>query len=116
MVNNGLLLKKGGSGDGKSVNLSKAATVLGRGIQVDIKVDAPGASQVHARILAEFDGYWIEDLGSCNGTYLNGERVGRQPRRIQNHDRLELGGLASQVHWVFMEPMDTVEIRRMALE
>jgi pSer/pThr/pTyr-binding forkhead associated (FHA) protein len=49
------------------------------------------ASSVHARIFHNENDLWLEDLGSKNGTFINGERV-IEPVRIRRGDRLTVGG------------------------
>jgi pSer/pThr/pTyr-binding forkhead associated (FHA) protein len=47
-------------------------------------------SQVHARVFRQGDGYWVEDLGSTNGTLVNGRRVvGAVP--VRRGDRVQVG-------------------------
>src|SRR5205807_10427987 len=55
-----------------------------------------GASRRHATIVADAHGEaWVSDLGSTNGTYMNGERLdGPTPRRLRDGDRLRLGTAA----------------------
>jgi hypothetical protein len=56
----------------------------------EITLDDAYASQVHARVF-EREGHWyVEDLGSTNGTYLNRRRVAG-PMVIKRHDRLQIG-------------------------
>ena len=51
-------------------------------------------SRRHAMIHAQgADEYWLIDLGSANGTYLNGRRVG-QPSRLSDYDRIEIGAFS----------------------
>jgi pSer/pThr/pTyr-binding forkhead associated (FHA) protein len=45
---------------------------------------------VHARIFAKGDSYYLEDLGSTNGTYLNRKRVGGTTE-LQRGDRVKIG-------------------------
>jgi pSer/pThr/pTyr-binding forkhead associated (FHA) protein len=60
---------------GSTIEVS-APTVLGRDRDSGIALDGDEfASGRHARIEARSDGVWIEDLGSTNGTFVNGERV-----------------------------------------
>ena len=83
---------------------------MGRAPLNDIVLDEPGVSRQHAGIRGDSEGYWIADLGSRNGTFVNGERVDVGPRRLRNFDRIALGGVNTPVHWVFMESQATISI------
>lgn len=64
--------------------------VLGRGTEADVWVDDGGVSRRHARITCRADGrYFVEDLGSTNGTFLSGQRI--ESAEIKPGDRLQLG-------------------------
>lgn len=59
---------------------------------------AMGVSRQHARLLRRFGTVQVEDLGSVNGTFLNGERLlPRQPRILRHDDELMLGRLALRI-------------------
>ena len=74
---------------GAAYDLSEGA-VLGRGDEADLKLEDPFSSSSHARIVAQGDVCVLEDLGSTNGTYLNGEPVdGPQPLHVG--DRIRIG-------------------------
>jgi hypothetical protein len=75
--------------DGVAYDLSDGA-VLGRGDQVDIKLEDSFASTSHARLLPQGDVVVLEDLGSTNGTYLNGEPL-RGPQPLHVGDRIRIG-------------------------
>jgi FHA domain len=64
--------------------------VLGRGAQAEIRIEDPYASSQHARIIRQGDLLVLEDLGSTNGTYLNGEIV-RGPQPLHPGDKLRIG-------------------------
>ena len=62
---------------------------LGRG-DVEIKLDDPFASSRHAKITRQGRTLVIEDLGSTNGTYLNGEAL-TGPQPLHDGDRIRIG-------------------------
>jgi hypothetical protein len=64
--------------------------VLGRGDSVDIRLEDTFASAHHARIVQQGSVLVLEDMGSTNGTYLNGEPV-RGPQALQPGDRIRIG-------------------------
>jgi len=63
---------------------------LGRGDHADIRVDDPFASSAHARIFARGDFMHVEDMGSTNGTYLNGRQL-RGAERLKVADVIRIG-------------------------
>ena len=67
-----------------------AVTVLGRAPDNDIVILDPYVSARHAEIVFGKSGFFVRDLGSVNGTYVNGRKLGRE-RRLRKGDRLELG-------------------------
>ncbi|MDQ3379995.1 MAG: FHA domain-containing protein [Actinomycetota bacterium] len=74
---------------GKTIEIG-AATVIGREDNVGIHLDGDEfASGQHARLDPRADGAWVEDLGSTNGTFVNGERVTAQ--RLQVDDVIRVG-------------------------
>ena len=107
-----VLLVQGGTADGSTIALPEGMTMIGRAPLNDVVLDAPGVSRQHAGLRGDRDGYWIADLGSRNGTFVNGTPVEAEPVRLKNFDRIEVGGTDGQVHWVFMESQTTVEVPR----
>jgi hypothetical protein len=75
--------------DGSAYDLSEGA-VLGRGEQADIQLQDTFASSRHARLVPEGEVIVIEDLGSTNGTYLNGEPL-RGPQPLHAGDKIRIG-------------------------
>jgi pSer/pThr/pTyr-binding forkhead associated (FHA) protein len=60
-----------------------------------------GVSRRHARLIARDNRVTIEDVGSSNGTYINGQRIPQHhPHRIREGDILQFGNLKLQVHFV----------------
>ena len=65
-------------------------TVIGRGREADVRIDDGGASRAHARVTALGNGrYEVEDLGSTNGTFVDGRRVERS--ELRSGDRIHVG-------------------------
>jgi hypothetical protein len=79
------LLPAGGSAD---FPLVKACTTIGREGDCDICLDRPTVSRRHAQVVEEGDGFALEDLGSTNGTFVNGERV--QKAVLRHGDRIRV--------------------------
>ena len=68
--------------------LTKEVTIIGRDSNSDIQIDERQISRQHAEIAFTSQGYTLRDLGSKNGTYLNGQPVSREPQIIRNGDEL----------------------------
>jgi hypothetical protein len=77
-----------GHQSGIAYDLSRGAT-LGRG-DVEIQLDDPYASSLHARITRQGWTLVIEDLGSTNGTYLNDNPL-TGPQPLHDGDRIRIG-------------------------
>jgi FHA domain len=74
---------------GTAFELAGGAT-MGRADGSDIPIDDPFASSVHARIFPRGQFMYIEDMGSTNGTYLNGRRL-RAAERLKVGDTVRIG-------------------------
>jgi two-component system, cell cycle response regulator len=64
--------------------------VLGRGEDLPSRIDDRGMSRRHARIFKVEGRFYVEDLGSTNGTRVNGERI-PAPVKLADGDRIQLG-------------------------
>jgi hypothetical protein len=76
--------------DGKRVVISPAGATIGRGRQSDIVLDDPNVSRQHAEIRPRGGSWVITDLGSTNGSQLNGRRL-EGSEVLRSGDELELG-------------------------
>jgi pSer/pThr/pTyr-binding forkhead associated (FHA) protein len=83
----GLILQRAGRLE-RVVPVEGAAFVLGRAPECDLVLDGPSVSRRHARIVREADAFVIEDLGSANGTLVNGARAERC--RLEVGDELRI--------------------------
>ncbi len=61
----------------KEIPLEKDLITIGRKAENDIAIDNQAVSGFHAKIFRDPEGYSIEDLNSLNGTFINGQRVGK---------------------------------------
>jgi len=73
----------------KNIVLNHIPFTVGRKVDKDLVIADPRVSRDHAQILQEDLDFFLEDLGSKHGTYVNGERIQRQ--KLERGDRLEFG-------------------------
>ncbi len=69
------LIVKNPNGQPENVDLSRLRTTIGRSARSDLCIPDAFASRLHAEVRKEGDGYWLQDLGSANGTRYNGVHV-----------------------------------------
>ena len=75
---------------GTVFDLGNGGATMGRSANSDIEVDDPFASSAHARIFPRGDFMFIEDMGSTNGTFLNGRQL-RRPEQLKMADKIRIG-------------------------
>ena len=76
---------------GEEVAVDSMPVAVGRGGQNEIPLDGDDfASAQHARFESKRDGLWVEDIGSTNGTFVNGARV-TTARRLSKGDVVRVG-------------------------
>ncbi|MBN1248443.1 MAG: FHA domain-containing protein [Anaerolineae bacterium] len=91
--NNPLLVIYKGALSGTRWPVSGTPITLGRAQDCDIVLPERQISRYHARIEHDESGYLVRDLGSKNGTYVNGEAVRGQPYRLRDGDEIELAAV-----------------------
>jgi len=74
---------------GSTYDIGESLT-LGRADTAEVKIDDPFASSAHARIFPRGQFMYIEDMGSTNGTYLNGRQL-RRPEQLKPADSVRIG-------------------------
>jgi sigma-B regulation protein RsbU (phosphoserine phosphatase) len=70
--------------------LARLRTTIGRSARNDLCVEDPFTSRLHAEVRRRGDAFWISDLGSANGTFLNGVRL-MAPAPLQDGDQVRIG-------------------------
>ncbi len=79
-----------GANEGETVSLDEAPLLIGRGSDAAIRLDDDYVSTRHARIAASGDQWFVEDLGSTNGTYIGSSRL-TQPTTVQLGTQIRIG-------------------------
>ena len=91
------LLLKSAEGE-RRIKVERERTVLGRSRDADIFIPDQWLSRMHAEILMDRGGLVIKDLGSKNGTLVNGMRI-QGPTPLRKGDQLKLGDHTITVQW-----------------
>jgi predicted component of type VI protein secretion system len=78
-----------GQGSSFTTDLHGELMIVGRSSDADLQVDDKYLSRKHAKLIHRDGGWWIEDLGSRNGTRLNGNFV-EEPTQLRPGDELRL--------------------------
>lgn len=95
-----------GAAAGQRYELANGQTVLGRDPFCDVILPLRSISRQHARILAERGQFYIEDLHSLNGTFVNGQRVAARSR-LKDQDRILLYETQITFYETRPEPADS---------
>ena len=73
----------------KTIETDKELITIGRNVKNDIQIDNLSVSKQHARIVKHQGKYYVEDMKSTNGTYLNEKKITRQ--KITDNDVITIG-------------------------
>lgn len=77
---------------GEILTVDKSAALLGRGADVDLRIPDPSLSRSHARFEREGETLWVVDLGSRNGTAVEGTRI-TDRRKLENGEHITVGNV-----------------------
>lgn len=92
--------------DERRLILMEGPNTIGRAAEATILIDSPGVSRLHARVVVENGTARLEDLGSKNGTHLNGTRL-TEPQVLADGDEIRVGTIVLIFRSEF--PSDTTE-------
>jgi pSer/pThr/pTyr-binding forkhead associated (FHA) protein len=94
-VDKGMLRIESGFYEGLEWPLERASTVIGRGRNADLVLNEPTISRAHALLSYEGARLFVQDLGSTNGTLVNGMREDRAV--LSDGDELRMGRLVLRI-------------------
>ena len=80
----------------------KENTLIGRSKKCQVYIDDPHLSKNHARIFLRDGSFYVVDLDSTNGSFLNGRKLPKQPVRIKDSDKLSFGNIS----FIFVDNME----------
>ena len=89
------VLVRSGFYEGLEVSVDRDWLVIGRGRSADLILAEPTISRAHAAVGYDAEGFFVQDLGSTNGTMVNGANVQRS--QLKNGDLIQMGVLALAV-------------------
>jgi predicted component of type VI protein secretion system len=90
------IIMRAGPTPGQTYDLTENDITIGRDINADIVISVPEISRRHARFRSGPGGYVLEDLGSTNGTFVNGKRL-TVPQQLNSGDIIMFGEAVTMV-------------------
>ena len=91
----------------KTIESDKHEIIIGRNAENDIVIENLAVSKLHARIVKQDEAYYIEDLNSTNGTYLNKIRITKKD--LKNNDIISVGKHSLEIHFVKKGDINTTQ-------
>jgi predicted component of type VI protein secretion system len=101
------LVMRSGPTPGKAYSLDKEEIFIGRDVNSDVVISDSEVSRKHARIILQAGGYTLEDLGSTNGTFVNGQRL-MGPHLLRPGELIMLGENVSLTYEPGFDPDATM--------
>jgi diguanylate cyclase (GGDEF)-like protein len=83
------LIVLAGSHVGEMFKITRGEVVIGRGRRADVRLIDEGVSRLHAKIRVDGEKLFVDDLGSRNGTYVNGSQIKQQV--LADGDKIQVG-------------------------
>lgn len=84
-----MLLVLEGPDPGRRIFVDRPELIIGRDESCDLIIPERQVSRRHARLWLDNDHYFLEDLGSKNGTFVNGQEI-KAPRALQDGDEIQV--------------------------
>ena len=90
---------------GRLYTLERDVTIIGRNPECDVVLQPKSVSRKHAAILRQRGGFFLKDMGSTRGTYVNGQKV-TQPVLLQEGQTIQIGELLLSFSSRFVQIQD----------
>lgn len=90
-------------------DLGKDRTVIGRASACDLAVPTTNISREHCLLVRREDGWWVEDLNSSNGTYVNKAKLDG-PRKLGEKDIVKAGAARLTFHTGDIRDVEALEV------
>lgn len=90
-------------------DLGKERTVIGRASACDLAVPTTNISREHCLLVKREDGWYVEDLNSSNGTYVNKEKLAA-PRKLSEKDIVKAGAARLTFHAGDIKQVEALEV------
>ena len=100
-----------GPHSGKMVKLDRNETVVGRSPSTELQLQDVGISRTHARLYRMGTDFFVEDLQSANGTFINGQRV-ITAQQLTDGDKIAIGS-STVVKFTFTDKLDEAYQKKM---
>lgn len=101
-------LMRAGDKPGRAIDLDTFPFTIGRARECDLVLDSGEISRLHAQLVSDHLNLYLEDLGSTNGTFVNGQRLEPgEPLRLRSGDVIAFGQSFSVV---LDDPVTTMQI------
>jgi pSer/pThr/pTyr-binding forkhead associated (FHA) protein len=91
----------------KTIESDKNEIRIGRNAENDIVIENLAVSKLHARIMKQEGAYYIEDMNSTNGTYLNKIRITKKD--LVNNDIIIIGKHSLEIHFTIKGDINTIQ-------
>jgi predicted component of type VI protein secretion system len=90
------LIVASGKSAGRTIAIKRTKLLIGRAEECDVRPLSEEVSRRHCAVHVGPADVWVEDLGSRNGTFVNGEKIGEKIR-VKDGDIIRVGGLELKV-------------------
>ncbi len=90
-------------------DLGKDRTVVGRASACDLSVQGQNISREHCLIVRKEGNWWVEDMGSSNGTYVNKEKISA-PKQLNEKDIIKAGAIRLTFHGGDISQVEAIDI------